>query len=147
MTEQPDQEKTAAVPVPTVPVADRAALLLEDLLYPSESDEPVEWVTCSLSTDGPLTVSQVKEWLMLPPAIFVDERPETDFWQPVTMDEDWYGPDENARTAAFRALEATLCELTDRQVFRVGDTEVDLYLLARLPDGSRAGLRTKVIET
>ncbi|MBC8151374.1 MAG: nuclease A inhibitor family protein [Bacteroidetes bacterium] len=129
------------------PLAERVKPLLTDLLYPSESDEPVEWVTACPDTDGLLTVSQVKDWLMLPPAVFVEERPEADFWQPVTTDEDWYGPDEKARTAAFRALQATLQALTDRQVFRVGDTDIDLYLLGRLPDCSRAGLKTRVIET
>lgn len=128
-------------------MADQINPLLTDLLYPSESDEPVEWTTCPLTTDGPLTVSQVKDWLILPPAVFVEERPEADFWQPVTVTEDWYGDEEKTRTANFEQLKELLQSLTDRQVFRAGDTEIGLYLLGRLPDGSRAGLKTMVVET
>ena len=84
---------------------------------------------------------------MLPPAVSVEERPEADFWQPVTVNEDWYGDDEKARTAKFEQLQKAVEPLTDRQLFRVGQTEIDLYLLGRVPDGSRAGLKTKVVET
>ena len=131
----------------TSSVADQISPLLTNLLYPSESDEPVEWVTCYLKTADPLTVSQIKDWLMLPPSVAVEERPEADFWQPVTVNEDWYGDDEKARMATFVTLKDTLEALPDRQFFRVGETEIDLYLLARLTDGSRAGLKTKVVET
>lgn len=145
MTEKPDHSNQ---PIETTsPLADRITPLLTDLLYPSESDEPVEWVTCPLKTDGPLTVSQVKDWLILPPAIYVEERPADDFWQPVTTAEDWYGDDEKKRTTTFTELKKALQPLTDQQVFRVGDTEIDLYLLGRQADGSRVGLKTKIVET
>lgn len=120
--------------------------LLTNLLYPSESDESVEWVTCYLKSEGPLTVSQVKSWLMLPPALYVEERPEAEFWEPV-VDAQAYGADDEARTAQFKQLQEAVQTLTNRQLFRVGDTEIDVYLLGQLPDGSRAGLKTKVVET
>lgn len=145
MTQEPEHSNPNAEP--SASVIDKIAPLLPDLLYPSESDEPVAWVTCPLTTDELLTVSQLKGWLMLPPAVFVEERPEADFWQPVTTEEDWYGDDEKARTKTFTALKALMESLPDRQFFRVGDTEVELYLLGRLPDKSRAGLTTKVVET
>ncbi len=129
------------------PVAEQIRPLLTGLLYPSESDEPVEWVICPLKTHEPLTVSQLKEWLMLPPSVSVEIRSEADFWQPVTAEEDWYRDEEKARTAAFKQLQTLMQPLPDRQLFRVGETEIDLYLLGRLPDETWAGLKTKVIET
>lgn len=122
--------------------------ILPGLFYPSESDEPIEPANCYLSQSEPLTVSQIKDWQMLPPAVYVDEIPEDDFWEPVTTDEDWYGDDEKKRTDQFRQLKALLeAELTVRQVFRVGDTERDVYLLGRQADGKRAGIKTKVVQT
>lgn len=122
--------------------------LLADLLYPSESDEPIVYVTCYLKQDSPLTGSQIEEWLMLPPSVFTEEIQEADFWKPVTTDEEWHGEEERKRTEAFRQLQQTIEQhLTGRQVFRVGDSEIDVYLLGRTSEGDRAGLKTKVVET
>ena len=122
--------------------------LLAGLFYPSESDEPVEPLTCYLDQPELLTVSQIKDWLMLPPSVCVDEMPETEFWEPVITEQDWYDDVEKAVTARFQQLRSLVeCELTERQVFRVGETEVDLYLLGRLADGTRAGIKTRIVET
>lgn len=122
--------------------------LLAGLLYPSESDEAINFVTCYLKQESALTVSQIKDWLMLPPSVFVEEVPEAQFWKPVTRQEEWYGDDEKKRTEAFTRLQQVIEEhLSIRQVFRVGEFEIDLYLLGRITEGKRAGLKTKVVET
>lgn len=122
--------------------------LLTGLFYPGESDEPIEPVTCYLDQARPLTVSQINDWLMLPPSACVDEVPEKAFWEPVITEQDWHGDDEKAIIARFEQLKKQLeSELTGRQVFRVGEVEVDLYLLGRQATGTRAGIRTKLIET
>ncbi len=142
-TDPKSNAPTDAAAALTTPIA----ALLPNLFYPSESDEAVEWVTCPLKTEQPLTVSHIKDWLMLPPSVYVEEGKEADFWQPVTTEEDWYGDEEKARTATFKQLQAAMQTLTDRQLFRVGQTEVDVYLLGRVPDKTWAGLKTKVVET
>lgn len=122
--------------------------LLPGLFYPGESDEPIEPVTCYLDQAEPLTDSQVKDWLMLPPSVYVEQTPEGEFWEPVIAEQDWYGDDEKARTARFQQLKTLLDKtLTGRQVFRVGETEIDLYLLGRQADGSRAGIKTTTVQT
>ena len=128
--------------------SDQAGPLLPDLLYPSESDEPIEPVTCYLKQADPLTVSQIKDWLMLPPAMYVEEIPEADFWAPVITEQDWYGDEEKTRTASFQKLKETIeSTLTVRQVFRVGESEMDVYLLGRQNDSERAGIKTKIVQT
>ncbi len=122
--------------------------LLTDLLYPSESDEPVTFVTCYLAQEAPLTEVQIKEWQMVPPSVYVAEGSVDDFWAPILTDEDWYGDDEKKRTATFRKLKAILdAQLTGQQVFRQGKTEITVYLLGRLTDGTRAGIQTTVVES
>ncbi|QJD80040.1 nuclease A inhibitor family protein [Spirosoma rhododendri] len=153
---QPDaaQPQTPVAPAPATdkPAADSLAALvnplLEGLLYPSESDEPVTFVTCYLAQEAPLTEVQIKEWQMVPPSTYVEERPASDFWEPVLTEEDWYGDDEKKRTAAFNQLKTVLDQhLTGQQLFRQGNTEVTLYLLGRLTDGTRAGVQTMVVES
>jgi hypothetical protein len=121
--------------------------LLTDLLFPSESDEPIEAITCPLKGDEPLTVLDLKNWLMLPPGIFAEDVPDNWLWDRVT-DQEWSDETEKSRNARFTALRQSLnSQLHNRQVFRVGDVEIEVYLLGQLPDGSRAGIKTKVIET
>ncbi|MDB5240512.1 MAG: nuclease [Spirosoma sp.] len=144
--EEPKRSDTAAEIKPLF--TDEINPLLADLFYPSESDEPIEPVTCYLNQPEPLTVSQIKDWLMLPPSVYVEERPETEFWAPITTEQDWYDDEEKARTARSGQLKKRLeDELTVRQVFRVGESEIDVYLLGRQADGQRAGIKTKVVAT
>lgn len=122
--------------------------LLTDLLYPSESDEPIEPVETYLKMAGPLTVSHIKDWLMLPPSRYVEEITEAEFWEPVTAIEDWFSEEEKEKAARFQKLQKTLdILLTERQVFRVGKTEIDVYLLGKPKEGPRVGLKTRAIET
>ncbi len=131
-----------------MPLKEAVGPLLTDLLYPSESDEPVTFVTCYLAQEAPLTEVQIKEWQMVPPSVYVAEGSVDDFWAPVLTDEDWYGDDEKKRTATFQKLKAILdAQLTGQQVFRQGKTEITVYLLGRLTNGTRAGIQTTVVES
>lgn len=135
-------------PAPLPSLEEQLKPLLNDLLYPSESDEPIEFVSCYLKQDSPLTVSQIEDWLMLPPSTYVEEIPEEEFWEPVVRTEEWFGEEEKKQVSQFQKVRQLIEEsLTVRQVFRVGDTEIDIYLLGRTAEGKRAGLKTKVVET
>jgi len=135
-------------PVNDAPFEQTVKPLLTNLLYPSESDEPLQPVSCYLNQPEPLTVSQIKDWQMLPPSVYVEERPETEFWELVVTEQDWYGDDENARTASFQKLHTFITTtLSNRQVFYVGQSEMDVYLLGQLSTGERAGIKTNVIQT
>jgi hypothetical protein len=122
--------------------------LLTDLYYPSESDEPIAYVDYSIEAPAPLTSDQLHQYLGIDPETRVEEMPEADFWQPLISEEDWYGDEERARTAQSRKVQEAIHQcLTNRQVFRVGETEVDVYLLGQQPNGHWAGLKTNVVET
>ncbi len=145
----PERNADSAQKTAKILFLEAIAPLVTDLLYPSESDEPIEPVETYLTMTEPLTVSHIKDWLMLPPSDYVEEQPEADFWAPVTTIEAWFGGDEKATAAKFQALKTKLeTALTDRQVFRVGNTEIDVYLLGKPAAGEpRVGLKTKVVET
>jgi hypothetical protein len=135
----PPQEST---PEPSIPD------LLTDLFYPGESDEPIDYLDFTIDFEPPLTVSQVKDLLLIMPRIYVEEIPEDGFWEPVVTDQAWYVEEEKVRTTRFIELQKTIqAALSDRQVFRIGENEVDLYLLGRKADGCWAGLKTLVVDT
>lgn len=145
----PKSDKNDQSEPEVTPFSQQVTPLLADLLYPSESDEPIEPVDTYLRMAEPLTVSHIKDWLMLPPSNYVDEITEAEFWEPVVTIEEWFGDEEKAKATQFQQLKTYLeTTLTDRQVFRVGQTEIDVYLLGKLKEGEpRVGLKTKVIET
>jgi Nuclease A inhibitor-like protein len=63
-------------------------------------------------------------------------------------DKDWYGPEEKATVARYQQLVKLLqSALSDIQVYRVGETELTVYIVGKTPEGSLAGLSTKVVET
>jgi hypothetical protein len=122
--------------------------LLKDLFYPSESDEPIEWVSFQASVSSPLTMSDLELYQGLPPGVAVEEIAEEEFWEPVTTMEDWYGDDEKAQVTKFLELKSVLeAHLKNVQGFRAGQTEVDLYLLGQLNEKEWGGLKTKLVET
>ena len=144
----PEAHSTAQPELKTVSFAQQVTPLLTDLLYPSESDEPLEPVETYLRMAETLTVSHIKDWLMLPPSNYVEELTEAEFWEPVVTVEEWFDEEEKAKTAQFQKLKEMMeTTLTDRQVFRVGKTEIDVYQLGKPTEGPRVGLKTRVIET
>ena len=48
----------------------------------------------------------------------------------------------------FRDLQQTLQDtLSDVKVFRVGETNLDIYVVGKTPEGEWAGLKTEAVET
>lgn len=122
--------------------------LLEDLWYPSESDEPITWINFEASVSPPLTVSDLEFYQGIPPEVIVEEWEIESFWIPVTTIEDWFGEDEQIQVAKFLDLKLLLeIHLTHWQLFRVGRMEIDLYLLAKTDKDEWGGLKTKIVET
>ncbi|GEM_PF-993489 len=70
------------------------------------------------------------------------------FFDRVTKTEDWYGDEENAIVQKFLDLKSAVeTNLHDIKVFRVGETEIDVYLVGADSEGNFAGLKTTVVET
>ena len=133
--------------IKTEPLSE-VTVLLKDLWYPSESDEPIEWVSFSVSASPPLTVSDLEFGLGLPPSTVAEEISAADFWTPVTTTEEWYGEVEKKQVENFLKLKSLLeADFKEWQAFRIGQTEVDLYLLTQINEKEWGGLKTMVVET
>lgn len=121
--------------------------MLEGLLYPSESDEPVQFLFQPRDGDRALTVREFKDLFGLQAAEDVTEKAPECFWLPVTVDREWYGAEERERTTQFVELRRILGENSERiQYFEVGEVEVGLYLVGQ-SDQTITGIKTTAVRT
>jgi Nuclease A inhibitor-like protein len=117
----------------------------QGMLYTSESDYPFE--VFSWQTDT-LTPGQVLIETKHPENTPVQVSALDKFFAQATEEKDWHGPKEKETVAQYKHLLHTLqTTLSDIQVYRVGAIELEVYIVGRIPEGSLAGLSTKVVET
>ena len=124
-------------------ITDRLSTLAKDLLFPSESEFPLEpfvWESATLTTETILERSQK------PSDTAIESITLEDFFAPVVTDEDWFEDADREIAQWFRDLQAAIATLENVQVFKVGAVEIDVYIVGAIgPD--LIGLKTTVIET
>ena len=120
----------------------------EGLYFMSESDHPFETVGFKPEKPEEPIESSLLEYLGLPEGTVVEKQDLTYFLRNQTRDLPEHGTEEKARAQKFRELEALLKqEIPDISVYRIGQVQIDAYLIGKLPDGSLGGLKTKQVET
>jgi len=116
------------------------------LLWISEANYPLEvftWDNIDI-----LTPELVLERAGYPPNTPIEVQPLDEFFAPATTEEDWHNEAEKAQVKRYQALKQTLLNcLTDIQVYRLGSTTIDIYIAGKTPEGTVAGLSTKIVET
>lgn len=123
--------------------------LLPEVYYPSESDEPIEFIELNLPPEAePLNERSAGEFLATKRNREVEELTVDDFFAPLTEEEDWFTDEEHETVQRMKRVRELLeKDLTDLTAFKIGYAEKDLYLLGLTKDGQRVGLKTKVTET
>jgi hypothetical protein len=109
------------------------------LLFPSETDAPLVPIELSGATE--LSPEEL---------LRVEKRAEGTKVEQTTIDE-LFAPlleagDDDAKRFG-RVVEILKAELTDLRVYRVGSTDIDVYVLGKHSTGAWMGLKTKVVET
>lgn len=118
----------------------------EGLLWISEANYPFEVFTWD--NTAILTSALVLERAGYPPDTPIEVQTLDQFFAPATTEEDWHNEAEKAQVKRYQALKQTLSDcLTDIQVYRLGSTTIDIYIVGKTPEGTVAGLSTKVVET
>ncbi len=117
----------------------------EGLLWLSESDYPFETVYWE-------NVNNINSKLLQNTNSTDDTTIETreldSFFSRVTEEEDWYNDEEMLICKRYQKLVKLLkTHLTDIKVYRVGEIEVNCYILGKTESGSLAGLSTISVET
>ena len=71
-----------------------------------------------------------------------------DFFAIATQEEDWHDEEERETVQRFQNLVSVLKQnLSQLQVYRVGNTNIDAYIVGVTDGGEWAGLSTKLVET
>jgi len=118
------------------------------LLFQSEADHPLEAFLWEGKADGEFTAPDLLALKKYPPDTPVKTVSLGRFFQPATKEEAWHNAEEQQTVKRFQELVETLKKnLRGITVFKVGETEKDVYIVGKTKDGALAGLSTKVVET
>ena len=117
----------------------------EGLLWLSESDYP--WEVVYLEGASNLK-SQLLEISNLDADTTIETKELNDFFRQATTEKDWYDDAEKAECQSYRELvEVLQYNLNDIKVYRLGETEVNCYVLGKTQSDAIAGLFTIAVET
>jgi hypothetical protein len=117
------------------------------LTYQSETDAPWQAFHWPDAEVGP-TAGGVREQGRHKKGAKVEEQTVDEFFSPLTQDQDWYGEEEKAQAAKYRALFTAVKQLLENsKVFRVGGRKQTVYVVGQAPEGGWAGLKTTAVET
>lgn len=128
-------------------IIDQLKSACDGLLCMSESDYPFE-VFLWESLKAPLTKEKILQQTGHPQDTPVQVVTVDDFFRVATTEQDWYGEEELATLKQYQDLVKILKQnLSNLEVYRLGEREIDVYIVGQTPVGNLAGLSTKVIET
>ena len=108
-------------------ITDRLSILSKDLLFPSESDFPLEpftWESATITPEIILTRSKK------PADTAIESINLEDFFAPVMTDEDWFDDEDRQVAQRFRDLKTAIATLENVQVWITATILLDLAFFA-----------------
>lgn len=140
------KEKKIKEDNPPSGLAKRVKKIVRGLYYISETDAEI------LPFTGAKAESVDKETLLAQIGGAVDsqveERSFDDFFSRLTGIQDWFGDEEKESAQKFSELKEILQkELKDLKVFKIGNVELDIYVVGLDAENILRGVRTKAVET
>jgi len=118
------------------------------LLFPSESDYPLtpyRWVGTDGAEPSPAALIQAEGRKADTPVETLGPR---ELFEPLFALQADATDEEKAEVARYRALVDLLKgTLSALRVYRVGEVDIDVYVLGRHASGEWLGLKTRVVET
>lgn len=121
--------------------------LTANLTWMSETDAPIQviwWKDCSAIETPEQLLEQTHHEVGTP----VEEVELEPFFEPVVTEQDWFGNEEKKTAAKYRSLLSALKKhLTDIKVYRVGEVDIDIYIVGVNEAKSVVGIATQIVET
>ncbi len=138
---------TKHMPKTNSEIIDQLKKATDGLLFISESESAWEiflWESPPL----PITPEKICQHTNHPQYTPVQVKEVDDFFKVATTAEDWHELAEKESVAKYQTLvEILKTHLTNLQVYRFGDIEIDVYVVGQTPSGDLAGITTQVVET
>lgn len=127
---------------------DELAKATEGLSFHSESDAPIAPYHWSGEAGEAPSAEAVIRAAGKKAGTPVEEESIHDLFDPVTEEQSFWSDDDRAEAARYKALVALLEEaLTEIRVYRVGEVDIDVYVIGKLASGEWMGVSTHVVET
>ncbi len=121
---------------------------IDNLLWLSESEYPIDILEWTVSEEQPFTVETLLQTTQHSPDCPVQQLTLEALFQPLLQEQDWFGPEEHQMAQRFQSLYQLLQEhLSEIQVYRIGTVEVDIYIVGKVTPTKVIGLHTRLVET
>ena len=119
----------------------------EGLLWISEIDAPfeiVQWQNLSI----PFVNEQLLKLTGHSGDTSVEVIEVDDFFSAATEEQDWFGDEEKAIAKRYQEVVSALKQhLNQLKVYRMGDINIDIYIVGITESGEMIGLATQAVET
>lgn len=116
------------------------------LIYISETDAPFE--VTSLGPVSSVTAQTVAQSFHLDVSAPATETNLAAFFDRLTTVQDWHSDEQKQRVIRFRLLRETVeTLLRNPKVFRIGEIQIDIFIVGESSDGDCIVIRTRAVET
>ena len=130
----------------TESIPTRLKQVSKGLFFLSETDAPFEVI--HWPAQGEITPAKLLQLTNHPPDAPLEKLAVDDFFAIATQEEDWHEEAERETVKRFQNLVSVLKQnLSQLQVYRVGNINIDAYIVGMTPSGDWTGLSTKLVET
>jgi hypothetical protein len=120
----------------------------EGLFMMSESEYPFELISWDGGGQEPLTTQKILELTNNSPDSVVEEVELDYFFRNCAFEKEWHDEIQKEEVKKFHNLLQTLKDnLKEIKVYRVGVTNIDVYIIGKNLDGNITGVSTKLVET
>ena len=124
----------------------KLSLACDGLMWLSEADYP--WQVIDWKDESKINSPALLQHYNYHPEIKVTTTTLLSFFESATTEEEWHDELEKAETKRYQNLYSLLIEnLSNIQVFLVGEVEIDAYILGKTNNNFIVGLSTKIVET
>ena len=119
---------------------------VKNLFYISETDAEIQPFIGQPATA--VTMNDILRQTEKSPSEKVEERDFEQFFERLTKIQDWFGDEEKEKAKKFAALRDLLTEnLKDLKVFKVGNIELEIFIVGLDEQENLIGVKTKAVET
>ena len=116
------------------------------LLWLSEADYP--WEVVYWQQISELTPETLLQQINYDSTSKIETKTLEQVFAVATAEQDWHNEAEKQEVESYQSLVNLLDHYLDNiQVYRVGEVEIELYVLGQTKHQAIAGLKTKIIET
>lgn len=127
---------------------DNLKLLTQGLLYPSESDYELSYISFESDIPSPINLIAFRQFTGNLPKTFAKSFDYNLFFENILTEKDWWTDFEKARAFGFQKLKTFLeTELQNLEFIKIGKIEIQAYLIGKDKTGFWKGVKTTIIET